>query len=133
MNNDGNIFNVTDPDTCYCKVWRYHSGHSRLLLRIDQDKSYEKTIYIVFTSVFYYAGPTSWVGCNFRIAELKEALETLHQIDLYGVGENEVGEEFSRTYPLFIGGTSNINKVNIMASKNFQKSNKFPFETFPDT
>jgi hypothetical protein len=133
MDNNKNIFNINEPDTCFCAILRYHLGHSRLLLQITPDKSHDLLpTYVIFSLVAYYEGPISWLGGDFRIAQHSEVLEALSKTPFHGKENKDLMEEFAKLYCLFIGGTSNTQKVRILATKHFDMANVPPIDAFPD-
>lgn len=129
MRDKKNLFGITHPDKCYSKIWRYHSGHSRLLLKIDQNASDQEPIYVTFFGVLYFEGPVICTGGKFWLAEDNELLEMLLKIKLSGVENQQVQQEYLKTYNLVIGGTST--KIKILSSV-YQVQKEIPRTDFPD-
>lgn len=53
----------------HCDLWSYQVGHSELVLRLTHvDQPFDEnaeSIFLIFTNVAYFSGPTKWRGADF--------------------------------------------------------------------
>jgi hypothetical protein len=65
MSND-NFFEIDSPQIYRCNVFRYHSGLSRLYIRVFKGMSTAPSFYLLFSDVGYFEGPMNWQGVAFQ-------------------------------------------------------------------
>jgi hypothetical protein len=65
---------LEDPHTYGCSVVAYTYHHHQLLIEVIDPtaKEYEPRCYIGFESAFYFEGPLSWHGVDFRLGSIAE-------------------------------------------------------------
>jgi hypothetical protein len=78
-----NILELDRPDEATCVVERYHAGHPTLDLNIYRSAVHSPAhlaLKVVFSSVHFFAGPTSWRGANLCQAPYHKNRQFLHQL-----------------------------------------------------
>ena len=72
-----NYFNIPNPETYKCTIWRYAATHSLMYVRAEEwgvDRK-PNLLWLRFTQVHYFEGPTQWLGANFSVATDEESKE----------------------------------------------------------
>lgn len=72
-----NLFGFDTPSDCRCNVYRYHSGLSRLYIRVFKGMSEEPLCYLLFSDVGYYEGPFNWQGADFQRGHPDDCLQLM--------------------------------------------------------
>lgn len=69
------LISLDDAEKCWCQVYFYVVGHKMLCIKIT---NCTEPMFLFFSSVLCFAGPTTWQGANFRLGskdELKRFIE----------------------------------------------------------
>lgn len=74
-----NIFGIETPQLYSCNVFRYHSGLSRLYIRVFKGKNEAPSFYLFFSDVGYFEGPMNWQSIDFQQATADECLSLMQQ------------------------------------------------------
>jgi hypothetical protein len=98
-NIDHLLSSLADLQNCTCYVLCYQSGHHQLTLAILED-SYPPSFYLHFEPTYYFEGPTSWTGVDFRLATQDEWREVLLKTP-HGASRDQV-DEFIKQHFLFV-------------------------------
>ena len=61
-----NVFNLDDPSSYYCRVFRYHISHSGLCIQLIREG--HDNLYLDFAGVQYFEFPQFWKGANFALS-----------------------------------------------------------------
>jgi len=126
---------IDDPQAYDCNVVAYVRGHRQLLIEVNDPTAKEyKPCYIAFESVWYFEGPLSWHGADFRLGSLDER-KTLLSEGWFNAGDalplHEMAERF---VPLLFILERSTFRVRILASVCYVTETR-PFEIhqiFPD-
>jgi hypothetical protein len=116
-----NIFKLKDPGGYECYLERFHSNLYALRIRgqrLASAPATEVTAFeLLFTTVIYFEGPTTWTGANVCLGSASEILAMLyHSCMLNRNADPEDIEEALDTYALFlILGTAGCT-IKILAS-----------------
>jgi len=115
-----NIFGLSEPNDCQCRILEYAMGHSQLLVRVTTSSSADvnagEVMCLGFEGVLYFEGPMWWQGADFRIGTRDEhlaILERANKSDFEGNGGNS--EYALRMYRLFVLDRPNT-QVRIVAT-----------------
>jgi hypothetical protein len=99
---DGNVFNLNNPDGLFCDVARYSTGFGTLALRVDQEVGdegqHEFLCWIYFNNVGYFQGPLRWKGANFFIASSEEDLRLRYQLGYHLYLKEEMILQIGKLY-----------------------------------
>ena len=79
---ESNIFNIETPQIYRCNVYRYHSGLSKLYIRMFKGMAEAPAFYIFFADVGYFEGPMNWKGVNFHRASSDTCLDLMVSVGL---------------------------------------------------
>lgn len=66
MSTSTNYFDIPTPQIYRCNVFRYHSGLSRMYVRVFKGMSEAPSFYLLFPDVGYFEGPMNWKGVEFQ-------------------------------------------------------------------
>jgi hypothetical protein len=93
----GNIFEILNPETCYCVIQGYLKHHSYMEIRVAREniESSEGVLYLHFEGVVYFEGPMIWQGAAFSLAPSSACLSLLHKTAKYeGVPDDYLSQRF---------------------------------------
>jgi len=93
-------FKIDDPSLYHCVIFRYIQGHRELVIAVNKHSDPETVFYLVFESVWYFQGPTSWQGIDFEFADINELKVLLRKVFL-NIEDNMV-DGFSQLYALYV-------------------------------
>jgi hypothetical protein len=69
---------IQDPQDYHCGVIGYMVGHRQMLVKVEKFPPDASTpIYLGFEPVWYFEGPLSWQGIDFRVGSIAECKELL--------------------------------------------------------
>lgn len=107
-----NVFQFIAPQTCDCRLHKYHVGHSELILDIQSEAG---SSYLWFTGTAFVQCPTRWVDASFRTASRDECMDLL----LQRFGKQKFVPSMADTYRLYIVDTSSV-QIKILAASGFR-------------
>jgi len=119
--------NIADSHAYTCKIWSYLVSHLQLLIRSWKDDFLTgDTLYLLFTGVLYFDGPTIWQGADFRLGTPDECFKLLQEKRSFE--DNPEHRGVAEKIHLFKAETSR-GVIRILA-KNVSKSQEIPPDFF---
>ncbi|MEO0562847.1 MAG: hypothetical protein AAF125_12120 [Chloroflexota bacterium] len=73
---------IETPVLYRCNVFRYHSGLSRLYVRVFKGLAQAPSFYLFFSDVGYFEGPMNWKGADLRRAPSADCLSLMQTVGL---------------------------------------------------
>jgi hypothetical protein len=96
-------FNIGDPSSYHCVIYRYSQSHRELAIAVHKHiDNPETNFYLMFESVWYFQGSTSWSGVDFEFADIAERKTLLQKVFLATRDNNEMLDSFVRQYALYV-------------------------------
>lgn len=77
-----NIFDIASPQIYRCNIFRYHSGLSKLYIRVFKGMATAPSFYLFFTDVGYFEGPMNWQGVAFQQADADASLRLMRELGI---------------------------------------------------
>jgi len=79
---DGQVFDIKTPKLYRCNVYRYHSGLSKLYIRVFKGVNETPSFYLFFSDVGYFEGPMNWSSADFQVAPADDCLDLMRDVGL---------------------------------------------------
>jgi hypothetical protein len=117
-----NIFDIPFPDECTCRLETYALTHKVLCIRVTSPLGSDEDLHLFFGRVFYYAGPTYWLGANFRFATDQEYEDLMKEV---GLSKSE-GKEFSLVLYVATQNEKVISKILSVYGNKEDKNGSYP-------
>lgn len=76
------VFDIQTPGIYKCNVFRYHSGLSKLYIRVFKSANSAPSFYIFFSDVGYFEGPMNWTSVDLRMAPPSQCLDLMRDTGL---------------------------------------------------
>ena len=73
---------IETPTLYRCNVYRYHSGLSRLYIRVFKGLAQAPSFYLFFSDVGYFDGPMNWHSVDLRRAPAAECLRLMQAVGM---------------------------------------------------
>lgn len=97
-----NVFNISNPEHCICRVMDYRFNDSSMVIRIQQPLYSNRfiTFFALFQGVQYFEGPMGWTGADFQTRSPEECLTLFRQTGRYADFADEVLKKMFKLYQI---------------------------------